>query len=142
MPVKKIVFDADALNILSKNLTLLKESKADKIITPHLGEMSRLTGRPVTRIQQTLSETAAAFAIEYQTICVLKDARTVICAPDKTIYLNTTGNHGMATGGSGDVLAGLTAGFLQKLKMRCRQQHFLLSARGGRRCSSSAKRNV
>ncbi len=111
---KKIVFDADALNILSKNLTMLKESKANKIITPHLGEMSRLTGRPVIQIQQTLSETAAAFAIEYQTICVLKDARTVICAPDKTIYLNTTGNHGMATGGSGDVLAGLTAGFFAK----------------------------
>ncbi len=107
---KKIVFDADALNILAKNLSLLKESKADKIITPHLGEMSRLSGNSISEIQQTLVKTAVDFAEEYKTVCVLKDARTIVGAPKGEFFVNTTGNHGMATGGSGDVLAGLLTG--------------------------------
>lgn len=109
---KKIVFDADALNLLSKNKSILKETNAERIITPHLGEMSRLLEEPIERIKENLVQTATAFAKEYQLTCILKDARTVIGMPDGTFFVNTTGNHGMATAGSGDVLAGFLAGFL------------------------------
>lgn len=108
----KVVFDADALNILSKNMALLKEAKCKGIITPHIGEMSRLTGLSVEEIRKNLIQTAVDFAREYQVVCVLKDARTIIAMPEGTYYINTTGNHGMATGGSGDVLAGMITGFL------------------------------
>ena len=81
-------------------------------MTPHLGEMGRLTGRSVGEIQADLIGTAKNFAKEYQTVCVLKDARTVIGLSDGRFFVNTTGNCGMATGGSGDVLAGFLTGFL------------------------------
>lgn len=109
---KKIVFDADALNILARNMVLLKENSGCRVVTPHLGEMGRLTGRSVGEIQADLIGTAKNFAKEYQTVCVLKDARTVIGLSDGRFFVNTTGNCGMATGGSGDVLAGFLTGFL------------------------------
>lgn len=110
--LKNVVFDADALNILSKNMALLKEAKCKGIVTPHIGEMSRLTGLSVEEVRENLIQNAVDFAREYRVICVLKDARTIIAMPDGTYYINTTGNHGMATGGSGDVLAGMMTGFL------------------------------
>lgn len=113
---KKIVLDADALNLLAPCLHLLKESKADKIITPHLGEMSRLSRKGIDTIQCTLLQTAEDFAKEYQTVCVLKDARTITATPKGTFYINTTGNHGMATGGTGDILAGLITGIFARQK--------------------------
>ena len=109
---KKIVFDADALNILSKNMVLLKESKAQRIVTPHLGEMGRMAGKSIKEIQAGLLKIAQDFAKEYQAVCILKDAGTVIGLPEGEYYINTTGNCGMATGGSGDVLAGIVTGFL------------------------------
>lgn len=115
-PGKNIVFDADALNILSNNMTLLKERKCTGIVTPHLGEMSQLMGVSVLELQENLIAAAQEFSTTYNMCCILKDARTVIGTPHGKFYLNTTGNHGMATGGSGDVLAGLVTGFLaQKL---------------------------
>lgn len=111
-PDKKIVFDADALNILSYNMELLREAKCSTIVTPHLGEMSRLTGFSVKEIQDNLLQTALDFSEKYNSLCVLKDARTVIGTANGEFYINPTGNHGMATGGSGDVLAGMLTGFL------------------------------
>lgn len=109
---KPLVMDADALNILSKDMEMLKTSRADKIVTPHLGEMSRMIKKSIEEINENLLSVAEQFSKEYGTICMLKDARTVITLPDGHFYINTTGNHGMATGGSGDVLAGITVGFV------------------------------
>lgn len=109
---KKIVFDADALNIISKDTKVLKNTCGERVITPHLGEMSRLTGKNIKSIQENLLQVALDFAKEYHVFCVLKDARTVIGMPDGEFFVNTTGNHGMATGGSGDVLSGFITGFL------------------------------
>ena len=111
-PAKKIVFDADALNLISRKKDALKQSDGEWVVTPHLGEMSRLTGEDIAAIQKQLLPSALALAGKYRLTCVLKDARTVIGLPDGTFFINTTGNHGMATGGSGDVLAGLLTGFL------------------------------
>lgn len=108
---KKIVFDADALNILSKQPNLFTELTENQVVTPHLGEMSRLLKCSVDEIQKNLIQTASDFAADHKMICVLKDARTVIAEPEGNFYINMTGNHGMATGGSGDVLAGFLTGF-------------------------------
>ncbi len=109
---KKIVLDADALTILSDNMQLLKDFPGECIVTPHVKEMSRLVHKSVQEILDDLVQTAQSFAKQYQAVCVLKDARTVIGIPEGGFYVNLTGNHGMATGGSGDVLAGFLAGFL------------------------------
>ncbi len=109
---KKIVFDADALNILSNQPQFPAGMTENQVITPHLGEMSRLTNSSIEKIQKNLLQTATEFAKDHKMICVLKDARTVIGTPDGAFYINTTGNHGMATGGSGDVLAGFFTGLM------------------------------
>lgn len=109
---KKTVCDADALNIIAKDMNLCKNAAAELVVTPHLGEMSRLTGKSVARLQEALPQASLDFARQYGAFCVLKDARTVIGMPDGQFFVNVFGNHGMATGGSGDVLAGFLAGFL------------------------------
>lgn len=107
---KTIVLDADGLNIVSEDIALLDESKADIIITPHLLEMSRLTGDKVGDIKENKYDIARDFAKEHGVIVVLKDARTIVSNGEQQAYINITGNNGMATGGSGDVLAGIIAG--------------------------------
>lgn len=109
---KKTVCDADALNLMAKDMDLCKNARAKLVVTPHLGEMSRLTGVSVARLQEDLPRASLDFAGRYKAYCVLKDARTVIGMPDGQFFVNVFGNHGMATGGSGDVLAGFLAGFL------------------------------
>lgn len=107
------IIDADALNLIaskSEFKELLKAGNKDFIVTPHLGEMARLTGMSVSEIQGKLLKTAKEFADEYKVVCVLKDARTIVASPSKDCYVNTSGNSGMATGGSGDVLTGAIAG--------------------------------
>ncbi|MBO5371279.1 MAG: NAD(P)H-hydrate dehydratase [Lachnospiraceae bacterium] len=106
-----VVFDADALNILAKEPEYKKMLGENHIITPHLGEMSRLIGKSIKEIQKNLIAAAREFAKEHNTICILKDARTIIALADGKWYINISGNNGMATGGSGDVLAGLVTGF-------------------------------
>lgn len=81
-------------------------------LTPHIGEMSRLCGRSIGEIQETIAQTAVDYAKETGTVCVQKDACTVVTDGKDDIYLNLSGNSGMATAGSGDVLAGLLAGIL------------------------------
>lgn len=107
-----VILDADGLNIVSKHLEWLKNASAEVIVTPHLGEMARLVKQEISAIQGHLIETAREFAKEYQVICVLKDARTVTTLPDGRTWINTSGNNGMATAGSGDVLTGIIAGLV------------------------------
>lgn len=107
-----IVIDADALNLIARETELLKRPHTDLILTPHLGEMSRLIDMPVAYIKKNLLETAQEFAREYNVICVQKDVRTITSIPYGKTYVNLSGNHGMATAGSGDVLSGMIAGLL------------------------------
>ncbi len=105
-----IVLDADGLNIVAKNKQWLETSAADIIITPHLAEMSRLTGVKTGDIKSNKYQVARNFAKDNDIIVVLKDSRTVVSDGGVQAYINTTGNNGMATGGSGDVLAGIIGG--------------------------------
>ncbi len=107
-----LVIDADALNILSEHMEWLEQHEGDVILTPHVGEFSRLTGVESREISKDISGWAAAFAREHHCICILKDAPSAAALPDGTCYMNTTGNSGMSTGGSGDVLTGILAGLL------------------------------
>lgn len=115
-----VVVDADGINALEKNIDILCEAKAPIVLTPHPGEMSRLTGKTVGEIQKNRISAAKDFAEEYGVTVVLKGSNTVVAVPgEKSVFVNTTGNPGMATGGSGDLLAGITAGFLAQ-KMSCK----------------------
>lgn len=109
---KPIILDADGINAVSLNINILKESSAPLILTPHPGEMSRLTGLSVEEIQQNRIKTARDFATEYGCVLVLKGSNTVVAGPSGSVYINRTGNAGMATGGSGDVLAGIISSFV------------------------------
>ncbi|HHV46562.1 MAG TPA: NAD(P)H-hydrate dehydratase [Tissierellia bacterium] len=105
---KTIVLDADGLNCLSEmGLDILYERKGDTIITPHPGEMSRLIGVKTGEIQKKRVEYSLELSNKYNITVVLKGNGTVVVSPDKEIYINTTGNPGMATAGSGDVLTGI-----------------------------------
>lgn len=106
-----LVLDADALNLLAGQCEELKSCGRPVVITPHIGEMERLTGIPKGEILKDLTGTCRRFAGEYGVVCVLKDARTVI-SDGKEICINRTGTDGMATGGSGDVLTGMLTGLL------------------------------
>lgn len=108
---KPLLIDADGLNLLSAHPEWKKELRENTIMTPHIGEMMRLTGKEKQEILQDLICSATVFAKETAGICVLKDARTVISDGEETT-VNTSGNDGMACGGSGDVLAGLITGLL------------------------------
>jgi NAD(P)H-hydrate epimerase len=109
---KPAVFDADALNNLAKDVDKIKGHSAPLVISPHPGEMSRLTGRTIEQIQKNRIGVALEFAQEFNLVCILKGAPSVIAAPDGQAWVNPTGNEGMATGGSGDVLTGIVGGFL------------------------------
>ncbi len=109
---KPAVFDADALNNLAKDIGQLKGHPAPLVISPHPGEMSRLTGKTISEIQKDRINTALAFSQEYNLVCILKGGPSVIAAPSGQAWINPTGNEGMATAGSGDVLTGIIGGFL------------------------------
>lgn len=97
----RVVVDADGINALCGHIDVLRQTAAPAILTPHAAEFSRLAG-----ISDPTAEDASRFACENRCIVVLKGHRTVIATPDGTVFRNTTGNAGMAKGGSGDVLAG------------------------------------
>lgn len=108
-----LLVDADALNILAAGGDLLnRTAKAARILTPHPGEMARLTGRTSSFIQQNRLETAREFARKNNVYLVLKGAGTIIAAPDGAVAVNASGNPGMAAGGMGDVLSGIIGGLL------------------------------
>ena len=107
-----IVVDADALNAFERVAHKLNGRGRTLVITPHPGEMSRLTGLSIAEIQANRLEVARNFASEHELIVVLKGHRTLIAAPDGTVWVNPTGNPGMATGGTGDILTGMVAGLI------------------------------
>jgi len=111
------VIDADGLNALAKDVSLLKECEAPLILTPHIGELSRLNGVPSSEIAKDRIKYASDFAKEYNCVLVFKGAPTIIAEPSGQIYVNPTGNAGMATAGSGDVLTGIIAGLLAQMLM-------------------------
>lgn len=106
------LLDADGINNIASRISILKKVKAPLVLTPHPGEMARLTGKTVTEIEADRFGIAKSFAEEFGVWLCLKGANTVIAAPDGRLFVNLTGNPGMAKGGSGDMLAGLMAGLL------------------------------
>ena len=106
-----MVIDADALNCLAENTGALAAARAPVILTPHPGEMARLSGQATADIQKDRVGIARDFARRHGVHLVLKGARTVVAHPDGSVRINPTGNAGMAAGGMGDVLTGLIAGF-------------------------------
>ena len=107
-----IVLDADGINAFSGCADCLKKAKGALILTPHSGELSKLTGKSVEDIRKTRKDIALEVALEYNTVLVLKGQGTVVASSDGKVYVNQTGNPGMASGGVGDVLTGIITGFL------------------------------
>lgn len=102
-----IVIDADGLNTLSKNIDLINNATKDIVMTPHPGEMSRLTGLTIEQINMRPIEIAIEYAKKWHVTIVLKGAKTVVATKTGAAYVNHNGNPGMATAGSGDVLTGI-----------------------------------
>lgn len=109
---KPLVIDADALNCICNKPEILKNLKAPAIITPHPGEMARLLHSTPKTVNSNRENTAIDFAKKFGLVTVLKGAGTIIASPDGEVYINHTGNSGMATGGSGDVLSGIIGSLL------------------------------
>lgn len=114
---KNLLIDADGLNHLSKSLESLKERREfSTIVTPHEAEFKRLTGLSLEEIKNNRTEVAKDFARKYKVILVLKGNKTVVTNGDE-VYINNTGNSGMATAGSGDVLTGIIASFMKNYNL-------------------------
>jgi NAD(P)H-hydrate epimerase len=107
-----VVLDADALNCVAGHTELLTAAAAPLLLTPHPGEMARLTGMSTKAIQADRVGCARRFAERHGCILILKGARTVIADPQGRAWINPAGNPGMASGGMGDVLCGILGGFL------------------------------
>lgn len=108
-----VILDADGINLLATNIELLREVQTKVILTPHPGEMSRLTGCSIAEILENRSAIAQKFADDYGVTVVLKGANTIVARKNSPVYyVNTTGNSGLSKGGSGDFLAGLLGGFV------------------------------
>jgi NAD(P)H-hydrate epimerase len=111
-----MVIDADGLNAFAGDPDRLAGREGrDVIITPHPGEMARLLGMSTDEVQSSRLEVARNFAVAHHVYVVLKGHRTLIATPDEKIFINPTGNPGMATGGTGDVLTGMIAAWLAQL---------------------------
>jgi len=109
-----MVIDADGLNCISKDPDILKDNSSRLIITPHPGEMSRIVGVAISKIQEERIKTCEEFIENYGTHLVLKGARTIVALPNKEIFINPTANPVLSSGGTGDVLTGLIGGFLAR----------------------------
>lgn len=107
-----LVIDADGITILSKQPDLLKKTEIDTVITPHPGELSRLVKLSVKEIESKRIDITQQVAREFRTIVVLKGVPTIVSNPEGNTFINTTGNPGMATGGSGDVLTGIISSLI------------------------------
>ncbi len=110
MVSQPLIIDADGLNALAEDVSSLTAAAGPVILTPHPGEMARLLGVSIAEIQQNRLEVAVKAATQWGTIVVLKGNRTIIAAPDGRVCVNPTGNPGLATAGTGDVLTGIIAG--------------------------------
>jgi NAD(P)H-hydrate epimerase len=129
-----LVLDADAINVLADDPgRLVGREERHVIITPHPGEMARLIGSRIEEVQANRIEVAADFATMHHVYVVLKGHRTIIATPEGHLFINPTGNPGMATGGTGDVLTGMIAAWLAQLldaEAACRLAVFLHGAAG------------
>jgi NAD(P)H-hydrate epimerase len=129
-----LVLDADAITVLSDDPgAVMGREDRDVILTPHPGEMARLISSTIEEVQANRIEVAATFATTHHVYVVLKGHRTVIATPDGNIFINPTGNAGLATGGTGDVLTGMIAAWLGQLmdaEAACRLAVFLHGAAG------------
>lgn len=106
-----MIIDADGLNVLKNNINILKKCENRIIITPHLGEMSRLTGKSISYIKENRLDVAKEFAKENNIIVLLKGYETII-TDGNILYINPTGNSAMANGGMGDCLLGMITSFI------------------------------
>jgi NAD(P)H-hydrate epimerase len=129
-----LVLDADAITVLADDPGgLVGREERDVIITPHPGEMARLVGSSIEEVQANRIDVATDFATTHRVYVVLKGHRTLIATPDGHLFINPTGNAGMATGGTGDVLTGMIAAWLAQLldaEAACRLAVFLHGAAG------------
>src|SRR5690349_11785779 len=129
-----LVLDADAITALADDPgRLVGREERDVIITPHPGEMARLVGSSIEEVQANRIDVATDFATTHRVYVVLKGHRTIIATPEGHVYINPTGNAGMATGGTGDVLTGMIAAWLGQLldaEAACRLAVFLHGAAG------------
>jgi hydroxyethylthiazole kinase-like uncharacterized protein yjeF len=107
-----VLIDADGLNIISQDPSVLKTLKAPAVLTPHPGEFGRLVKLPAEEVLDRRLELVRRFAETYKVTLVLKGYRTLVATPNGRVFINPTGNPGMATGGSGDVLSGMVASLL------------------------------
>lgn len=107
-----LIIDADGINVLKKHIDVMEARQYPTVITPHLAEMARLTNNTIDYVKKNKLKVSKEFAKKYNTIVVLKDHHTLVVSPQGDLYENTaTGNPGMATGGSGDMLAGMITSF-------------------------------
>lgn len=106
-----LIVDADGINLVARNINVLKTARAPVVLTPHPGEMARLLGTSPSDVQAHRAEYAVGFASAHRVVLVLKGAGTLVALPDGRLFRNATGNAGMAKGGSGDVLAGMAGSF-------------------------------
>jgi NAD(P)H-hydrate epimerase len=111
---RPMAVDADALTALAGHLDDLREAAAARHLTPHPGEMARMLGVSVADVQRDRVGTARRFAVEHGVHVCLKGARSVVASPDGRVLINPTGNPGLASGGTGDVLSGILGGFLAR----------------------------
>jgi hydroxyethylthiazole kinase-like uncharacterized protein yjeF len=129
-----VILDADAISVLADDPErLMGREEREVIITPHPGEMARLIGAPVEEVQANRIQVAADFASTHRIYVVLKGHRTLIATPEGHVFINPTGNPGMATGGTGDILTGMIAAWLAQLldaEAACRLAVFLHGAAG------------
>ncbi len=110
-----LVLDADGLNAFEGKTNLLDGSRRPLVLTPHPGEMARLAGISIKAVQSDRLNVARRFARDHHLVLVLKGDRTIIAFPDGSAWVNPTGNPGMATGGTGDILTGMTAGVIAQM---------------------------
>ena len=111
-----IIIDADGINVISENIDILKCSSSDIVLTPHIKEFSRLSGKSIEEINADKAQISTDFVKKYGITLVLKGSNTNVISKEGDMYVNMAGNSGMAKGGSGDVLAGMIGSFLaQKL---------------------------
>jgi NAD(P)H-hydrate epimerase len=129
-----LVLDADGITVFARDPTrLMGREERDVIITPHPGEMARLIGSSVDEVQANRIDVAGEFATTHHVYVVLKGHRTIIATPEGRVFINPTGNPGLATGGTGDVLTGMIAAWLAQLldaEAACRLAVFLHGAAG------------
>jgi len=107
-----MVIDADGLSALVGRFDVMRSREKETIFSPHLGEMSRLTGLSISEIEKNREQVAVTHASKWNVEVILKGAPSLVATADGAVYVNTTGNSGMSTGGSGDVLTGILAALL------------------------------